>query len=838
MATRVSTSAGDFTAAGTWSGVSAGSGANQLPSGVGKDWYNYYTQIGSSGYTWSPAFTIPNGEVVLGVILPLKTWDASPAGTVTVCLSVDGSAETVTVTYNITDLSPNDHYYDYPWIFCKFASSHTGTGVATYKLGLKTNVAGNGKAGIYRTSTTADYYRIFVVDGAVSAPAANDVIWIVGDGPCVGGTQRTVVMDNTATTSFGQLWVVSRGVLSWKTSVAGDYLLRTNGGVYVDPDGQLLQGTAANPIPVGSSGWLELDLSSDAGKLIEVAGTHRIKGSPRTAGKDVVHCQLSSAAAAADDHLHVDTDTGWKSGDVIVVAETDGNESHGETKTLTTDASASVLTFTGSGLTYAHACASPVIADVILLNRNAGIRSTNSSYRCSYRVRGRAPVVDWSHAELQYFGHATYYAFDVYDSNYAALGSVTMQYCSFRNWRSYGFELSVNLASTFAISITDCVGAPWTNNSENQMGIWNATSVTYQRICWICTSGYGGIGFRLSAANASQTIDHLTMVGFDYGVQLTGNGTYPAISNTTSYSNYYYAFGFTAAVTGGPFTSWLGYRTHSSNYGNLYMSSGVWNLTFESWELFGHPLANVFFDSSNQDGLTFKNCSIHGDGTVGTARGLRFNTMYGTWRRMLFDNCTFGSGTTHSTADIGTGLASTYWACIDVEFRDCSFNSATLLESTLWGQLWYRSRIVFDTQTIHKCYSSMGSVEYDGATVHGSDPSEKMSFVTQTSGAVLPLKFEGTPHLVPLNASEAKTIHVFVQKSAGYSGSAPRLVQKANPAMGLDSDIVVDTLSVGSGTWEELTGSLSVLPANGALELIVDGDGNAGNVYVASWSVT
>lgn len=82
------------------------------------------------------------------------------------------------------------------------------------------------------------------------------------------------------------------------------------------------------------------------------------------------------------------------------------------------------------------------------------------------------------------------------------------------------------------------------------------------------------------------------------------------------------------------------------------------------------------------------------------------------------------------------------------------------------------------------------------------------------------------------------TVTVWVRKDATYNGNAPRLVQKADPAIGQNADAVLDTFTVGVDTWEQLSGTVPALSDNGAATLVVDCDGTAGGVFVDDWAVS
>lgn len=81
--------------------------------------------------------------------------------------------------------------------------------------------------------------------------------------------------------------------------------------------------------------------------------------------------------------------------------------------------------------------------------------------------------------------------------------------------------------------------------------------------------------------------------------------------------------------------------------------------------------------------------------------------------------------------------------------------------------------------------------------------------------------------------SQPVQVSARVRKETSYNGNAPRLVQKANPALGLNSDIVLAIATLANGNWETLTGFIT--PADGddgAFEVVIDCDGPAGYVNV------
>ena len=56
--------------------------------------------------------------------------------------------------------------------------------------------------------------------------------------------------------------------------------------------------------------------------------------------------------------------------------------------------------------------------------------------------------------------------------------------------------------------------------------------------------------------------------------------------------------------------------------------------------------------------------------------------------------------------------------------------------------------------------------------------------------------------------------------------------------MGIATDQVLDTMTAGLNSWEELSGVTPAIDADGVLEVYVDVDGDVGFVNVDDWGVS
>jgi hypothetical protein len=91
--------------------------------------------------------------------------------------------------------------------------------------------------------------------------------------------------------------------------------------------------------------------------------------------------------------------------------------------------------------------------------------------------------------------------------------------------------------------------------------------------------------------------------------------------------------------------------------------------------------------------------------------------------------------------------------------------------------------------------------------------------------------------MIPVNVGDSIQIFVTIQRSAGYTGAAPRLMMVGNASLGY-TDAVLATSTQTSG-WEILSYSnLTAATNTGVIEFYVDCSGNVGSGYINidSWN--
>jgi hypothetical protein len=108
--------------------------------------------------------------------------------------------------------------------------------------------------------------------------------------------------------------------------------------------------------------------------------------------------------------------------------------------------------------------------------------------------------------------------------------------------------------------------------------------------------------------------------------------------------------------------------------------------------------------------------------------------------------------------------------------------------------------------------------------------------------------YQGVKVAVP--AGKTATVCVYVRESSSgdasgvsYNGDAPRLINRSNPTMGINSDAVLATLAGSVGNWVQMCGTTPAAPYDGEFEFVVDSDqtvaSNAGGwINETDWSAT
>lgn len=802
----------------------------------------------------SSAFT-PGAITIDGIAINIANRTGT-TGTMTVELwNNTGSAVVsgTTVTINVSDLPAfTTASNDSGWTV--FAFSSVALSAATDYM-VQITTSSSTQVSVFANATTNNWSRLLRTT-TTQAPAAGDDMVVAGELTGAGTSNSyTVTMNSTSATDYGSgvadgssitpaLCVSCNGTLTFGTAAATNYILRLSGNLANARTGTINVGTTGTPIPRDSTAVVEFDCAADADfGWHNHGGTCNIQGLSRTSGKNVEKCLLDTDEAVGQTVLGVDTDTGWLSGDQIVIATTSRTLDQSELRTLASNASATELTIT-AGLTYAHSGTAPTQAEVINLTRNVKIRSVSST-AMTFMHNNQTAVVDIDWAEVYYMGAEVAVVDWRGVTVTTTTGDFNMQHCSLHDFDDHGFYVAGTAVNNFVFSHN----VTWKLNSSpvdgTQGGVTTAqpssgTNWTMDDN-YILTdaSGSNSAGLILSDIGGVITNNHVAShaIGAKY---LESNGVFGTFTGQVYHTNakgaQFYQNNFSGVYAN--VTIW-----RSSNIGIEVLNGGN-RLTFDGGTAFGNLQGLVFLQSTSAHSvLTFRNFSFSGDTSFASQYGIGTPGSEDSVSIVL-DNCTFGVASgirvAHTVADINVQTSTVQ---LEVLARNTTFASSVevLTQSNLSDEAFISSQRHDQTSGNHKTWLRNGTLATDAVIYNTASPSMRMTPINATGKLESAALFRGLK--VAVNNGGTVTINVYTRKStagdgAAYNGAQPRLIVKANPALGsnFNSDTVLDTHTAAAGTWEQLSGTTASVTDDGVLELVVDCDGTVGWINVDDWS--
>lgn len=714
MATLLAVATGNLTAATTFALVDATSLLLPLAGGT----------LLSTAYSVSSTFT-PGAITTDGFAMKLRSRVNGSASTLTVALDQAGSdvAGSV-VTINVSDLPSDVNSTDANggWIFFKFASTVTLAAATAYSVKAKVSI--NSAAEFYNNNVSNNFARMLRTT-TTQAPAAGDVMHVVGEFTGAGAiTTLTVTMDSTATTDYGagtdglEAFTTNKGgVLTYGTTAATNYYLKLSGDCIVYSGGVFNKGTSGTPIPRDSTAVLEFDPVADGGMglIVRNGGTFTDQGLSRTSGKNVTWCRINTDEAIAQTTLGVDTDTGWLSGDSIVVGKSYRTSSSiTETKVLNANAGASSMDIT-VGLSTARSGTTPIQAPIGLLTRNSKIRAASNTVMSYCNFKSTSTVdIDW--CEFTNLGdNATgKRGIEVETTT----GSFSMQYCSEYSVEDNGF---VTVGSTTDnIVVDDCVFYALNNVATNglypfQIAATSGTSCHYRR----------NLFANLRVAGGSQAAINLLDVGNDFSNNF--------INDTVSGSNIFMNEGSTigtfdnnevgAAGSGAGLTfqsngcrgTINGLKLWSNNGEGLLMNATVLDMTINDYEGYGNLNRNLLV--GNSANVNFNRPKMGGLSTAATVTNVVVNGGSSSSKFVFTDaqlSQASGQIVAASFNDIAPNGSNMY---TDMLFKNSLFGAATLVSSP--SSFSGSSVIAFEkyqqTTNRHLWYTKYGIASATGA---------------------------------------------------------------------------------------------------------------------------
>lgn len=815
MATLHACADGNFTTAATWGTVNA---ASLLDSQAGNT-------VLTTSFVSSSTFT-PGAVTIDGIAVKIATRAATPTGTMSVRLAQGGVAVGgTTVTINVSDI-PDDvgtagatfQGCSIGWFFFKFASPVTLVAATLYTVQATTSNAS--QVNLFRDGTAGNWSRMLRTT-TTAAPGAGDN-WFVGGEWTAAATKtnRSVTLDGTGTTDYGgasttvaSFGVSKGGTLLAPTGASTAYNTRLSGVLMNWLEGVLdLGGTTR--VPTGSSFQIEFDCAADGDFGLMDYGTFTSQGSPRTSGKDVVRTLLTADVAAAGSSLTVADDTGWLNGDSIAIAGTLA-ATQSELATLNGNAGASSISLT-AGVTNAHDGDAPneTQADVILLTRNVVITSVSASFFTYIGKRAGSWTAKWT--EFKRVGTATAgkEGWSV-DQNST---SGTWEFCSFNITRTHVCAPTI---SGLTMTLTDCV--TWRIGETTQGFLINNNNsplFTLTRSTILGTGATSNAGWFVGGASAVVQLDFCNIACLgnvagraDAGVvyardcswYFTASTSGAIINNTGTFGSRFLRCRFwrcsgTGVVFLAGSTEWIDCEFYGNSSRSFECSEGY------------HRIVNTTFNGQT---------GFPGGAAMRFAADLR----------VIFDNCRFGvvSGDriALSTFALDTNNQRIFLTLVMCDFNGTQFNGTPAVGSIVAQQ--DEDAVVATHVTRHYGF---GTTRIETSTFGDAAPSMKLTPEHRYR------EYKSQLFTKQINSGQTATFSAKVRKSAAYNGTEPRLVLVANGSIDVETDTVLDTLSVAADTWETLTGAMAG-PASqdGVVGVWVAIDGDAGDVFVDDVSV-
>jgi hypothetical protein len=792
MATLIAYQDGDWTGATTWKSTVLTQATRTAATTL------------SSSYNYSPAFTIPNGTVVEGVVIALRSaLNTLDSSTISVALSDDnGVTGARTVTFNKLDTVVNP-VNTVSLIYVKFDSPITGDGGNDYRLGLR--AFGSNDIAALRDATASNWFRLFV-ESTTATPASTDELYICGlTENTTGVTPVTVTMNNTNTTSFGAVRVGTGGVLSFGTSASTNYYLRLAGNLETYAFGTLNIGTSGDRIPSTSTAVLQFNNASNVQFGLEAlnGSTVNIYGAQKGSTKVLLTADCNSGQA----DITVEDTTGWANGDEIAVASTTRTASQSEKRTISSVTSGTTATVT-SNFSFTHQGTAPYQGEVINLTRNVKVHGTSATLQ-SYVNCAATSNVTFDNCEFFWLGSGTANKRGI-DSATTSAGTFTLKDCALRDLAVTN-SVGLNTTGTSGSPTMDgCVGY---NHFGTTIGVTSGIPTISDN--WLILAG------SLTLNDVGGTITGNRVMGTGaIGFVLTENAPLGTFNNNTAHSNQA-ALGINISGTGmsGTISNITVWRSNASGI-SINSPLRVSNLN-----AYHNTNANIVCGND----VKVIDSTFNGGTGQSLSASNRHVDVNGS--DIVFENCDFGQ-TNQATSFVNVSLAGG-----DATFIDCNIAESLtpLTQSNLFSPT-STPTIGIDklngTSGSHRAYKQFGFSASDQSVYRTASPSEQLN--PNDASGKLP---SGSKKFGVANGNDA-TVSVWVRKSATYNGNEPRLIVKRNVIAGITTDTVLATASGGTDEWLELTGTTATVSDDCVLEVYVDCDGTAGVVNVDDWSIT
>lgn len=436
-----------------------------------------------------------------------------------------------------------------------------------------------------------------------------------------------------------------------------------------------------------------------------------------------------------------------------------------------------------------------------------------------------------------------------------------------------GFYTSSNgVESSIATSGLQNTSATWSNLTMHSgnvpcftsvLGIFTITNYT----CWS-----SGQGFNPTSTAGFVTINNMTAYGNGNGIGVGATGVASVTVNTgtiacvtglqTSVANFFDTFGSTIIFN----------NVTISPTNGVYLPCNV--STGSDWQAFTAKSAPAIYLNNSSMGSTSAGIWGVSQQTGWQNSGFIFSQRHG---GAADDNRAWLNGGTLITSTSAVAPAGNIFRTASPSMQMSPVTDASLSSWATAGTTLTATTITSGSLYLGAYLSDTGSCIAAGTyiTAYGTGTGTTGTYTLNQSAnscssgtlrvskklpTAPPNTFKGV--LFPVKSGVVATVNVWVCRwttsgsqsnnncagqATSYTGNAPRLIQRANPALGQNSDVVCATMGAnpGSGAWELLTCSSSNPTDNGAFEYVVDIDGGStsldgktGVVSVADWSCT
>jgi hypothetical protein len=747
------------------------------------------------------------------------------------------------VTVNITDAVEGATVQaDGGWMFFKFSAPILLLAATVYVIRVKTSTAS--QMSVYSGGSLATLCG-FLRTTTTQAPVAGDDRFIMGEWTGAGAmTTRTVTLNDTVNVDYGSastsqvtpaLSISNGGIVLAGTTAATTYIQRISGNVVVYNGGILRLATSGSRMPPDSSFTWTFDCVSNVDFGIDI----RRKGEFTAYGESKTRWTLLTAdEAAASTIINVADTTGWKANDTLVFAPTGTTTTQGETKTILTVDSAVQVTLS-AGLTNAHTGTGDVIGEVGNLTSNVKIVGTSIS-ACTFIDFKESSLGVLDNVEIQYFGSNTTGKRGVTTNHInTSTNSVTFISCAFRE---------INASSSTVVGSISAAGAFFyiTNN------VLYATGTTAGYLATGGSTGTPTFDFSSNLfSGASSSITGLTMslvtgtggtctnnriAGCTTGVSFATSFAVDTVSNISGFKVHSCTTGLTNGSLQTKTISSCDFVSNSTGVAQVVV--GITTLT--SCNFYGNTTSGLGMNSGGVGAgyTTLNSCIFRGRTSFAQAVGVFYSGSGSMTGPVIFNSCTFGVTTAHTTSDI----SATSYIMSNSIYNSCTFASTTEITSTIYTLLAESGSIQIqrkdDTDGNHVMYVRQGIITPDTSIFRTASPSIRI--VPKSATITCSNKLASFKAYVANGQTCTPTVYVresVVGDGTDYNGNFVKLYVKANHNLGITSDTLLDTATASStGAWEALTGATSAVTDDGVLEFYVVLDGTTGWVNVDDFS--